>query len=301
MSPTSFDICVLTDRRYINPIIKNDYINNVVKEDQLVLDALLKKGLKAIRKSWDDPDFNWSECKALLFRTTWDYFDRFDEFEAWLAKVKPICQLINSDEIIFWNLDKKYLFDLEERGVRIPSGRYIEKGCAQGLCDILEPKPWNKVILKPAISGAARHTYLFDKREAHKYEDIFQKLIGTESMIVQEFQENIMHDGEISIMIFGDQYSHAVIKKAKAGDFRVQDDHGGTVKRYVPTNEEIEFAIDTLSKCHEQPIYARVDLMRDNSEKLCLGELELIEPELWFRLNPSASDLLADVINRKIR
>ena len=69
------DIVVLTDRRYVAPEKKTPYIENVLQEDQLVLDALKNQGFKAVRKAWDDPDFDWSTTKYALFRTTWDYFD----------------------------------------------------------------------------------------------------------------------------------------------------------------------------------------------------------------------------------
>ena len=83
-----FDVVVLTEDQYINPKEKNAYINNVLLEDKLVIDALLKKGLHVIKKSWSDQNFNWSSAKYLLFRTTWDYQNRHQEFFDWLKKIK---------------------------------------------------------------------------------------------------------------------------------------------------------------------------------------------------------------------
>ena len=42
--------------------------------------------------------------------------------------------------------------------------------------------------------------------------------------------------------------------------------------------------------------FARVDLVWDNNGELALSELELIEPELWFRFNAEAADELAEGI-----
>ena len=39
-----YDVVILTDYRYENPIKKNWYINQVLKEDQLLLEAIKKKG-----------------------------------------------------------------------------------------------------------------------------------------------------------------------------------------------------------------------------------------------------------------
>ena len=83
---------------------------------------------------------------------------------------------------------------------------------------------------------------------------------------------------------------------AKKGDFRVQDDHGGTVEQYIATESEIVFAKKCLEKCQYSPIYARVDVVYDNNNKLSLSELELIEPELWFRNKPESATLLAEEV-----
>ena len=79
----------------------------------------------------------------------------------------------------------------------------------------------------------------------------------------------------------------------------VQDDFGGSVKMYSPTDEEIIFAENTAKACVELPIYSRVDIFTDNDKKIALSELELIEPELWFRFFPQAAKTLAsDIKNR---
>jgi len=76
----------------------------------------------------------------------------------------------------------------------------------------------------------------------------------------------------------------------------VQDDHGGRVEKYTPTELEIAFAEDCLKASPYQPIYARIDIVYDNNSKPSLSELELIEPELWFRNYPKAAELLAEEI-----
>ena len=137
---------------------------------------------------------------------------------------------------------------------------------------------------------------MFDASQASEYEVIFQELIAEESMMLQEYQEKITTKGEVSYILFGGVYSHAVLKKAKAGDFRVQDDFGGSLHVYTPSEEEIAFAENALAQCPELPVYARVDVFWNNQNELVLGELELIEPELWFRRSESAADECAHAI-----
>ncbi len=77
-------------------------------------------------------------------------------------------------------------------------------------------------------------------------------------------------------------------------------DFGGTVHHHEASDDEIEFALKAVEACPELPAYARVDIIRDNDGELAVSELELVEPELWFRLKPEAAGLLADEAERRI-
>lgn len=297
-----FDIVVLTDHRYVSPQKKTPYIENVLLEDRLVVEALQAEGLKVVRKSWDDPHFDWSTTKLALFRTTWDYFDRFPEFSTWFENTSKLTQFINSKELITWNIDKHYLQDLSRAGVTIPKTIFVEKGTQTTLQALFSAAVQDhgfreeQFVLKPCVSGAARHTYKIHTTEISKYEDLFGQLISEEAMMLQEFQGNIVSEGEISMMLINGQFTHAVLKIAKPGDFRVQDDFGGSVHEYDPSKEQITFAEKVVNAAPELPVYARVDMFRDNEGNWALAELEIFEPELWFRRNPSAAQKLAKTI-----
>ncbi len=213
-----------------------------------------------------------------------------------MKRVSAATKTINPIETIYWNIDKFYLRDLEQKGVRIPPTLFIERGDSRTLQEILLPESWGEVIIKPAVSGAARHTYRICRKDITSYEEIFHQLIANERMLVQEFQSNIVSRGEVSFVVFGGKFSHAILKTAKAGDFRVQEDFGGTIVDYVPTEKEIAMAENAVSVCDPTPIYARVDVFWDNRDQLSLGEIELIEPELWFRKNKLAAQLCANAI-----
>lgn len=289
----AFDIVVLTDDRYVTPAVVDDNVKNILTEDGLVVDALKAQGFKVTRKSWSDPDFDWASTKAVLFRTTWDYFERFKEWKSWLASTSELTEMINPYSIINWNMDKHYLRDLNDRGINIPATRYIESGEETSLEDLYAKTGWKDCILKPCVSGASRHTYRLNPENLKAHEEVFQTLIAKEAMMLQPFQQDIVERGEVSLMVMGGEFTHAVLKVAKPGDFRVQDDFGGTYDLYNPSKEEIAFAEKAVSACNPQPTYARVDIIKDNHGQLALIELELIEPELWFRLNPKAAQVLA--------
>lgn len=288
-----YDVIILTDKRYVNPPKLNNYIQNVLDEDNYVKKALENQGLTVDRLSWDDATFNWTTTKYILFRTTWDYFDRFSEFSSWLNTVSKQTTLLNSEKIIRWNIDKHYLQDLQQNGVHICESYFIEKSTQTTLQELSQKYNLNDFVLKPCISGAARHTYKISLENIHEYEETFSTLIDKEAMIIQPFQYNIIEKGEISLMVMNGKFTHAVLKITKPGDFRVQDDFGGSVHNYTPTDEEIMFAENAVRACIKLPIYARVDVFTDNNGKLAIAELELIEPELWFRNHPAAADELA--------
>jgi glutathione synthase/RimK-type ligase-like ATP-grasp enzyme len=295
----STQLTILTEKRYINPEADTPYNRNILQEDQLVRDALEKRGLKVERCSWDDPRVDWSNTDYILFRSTWDYFDRFPEFFEWIEKTKAKTTMINPYEVIQWNLDKHYLNDLEEAGIHVPPSIFIESGNQDTLARWVESSGWNELILKPVVSGAARHTYRFQAVDSGQHEDLFRRLIAEESMMIQEFQAKVPEKGEVAFMVFGGRFTHAIIKKAKKGDFRVQDDFGGTVHHYEAEESEISFAENVVARCGFNPVYARVDAIWDNSGQMAVSELELIEPELWFRFNPDAANRLAEaIINR---
>lgn len=291
-----FDITILTEACYVNPIERDEYVDNVLLEDELIITQLEAKGLKVHRTNWDNPDFDFTTTKYVLFRAIWDYFDRFPEFSKWLEEVQQKTQLINPAEQIVWNMDKHYMQDLEDAGINIVKTYFVEIGDKRTLKEVIAASGWEHVILKPAVSGGARHTYKIKPGESDQHEPVFKELIAEESMLIQPFINSIMEKGEVSFMVFGGKYSHAVLKKAKAGDFRVQDDHGGTVHPYEASVEEIEFVQNVMAKCKTVSVYGRVDVTWDNDDQLALVELEIIEPELWFRESENSSKMLADAV-----
>lgn len=295
-----YDIILLTETRFTAAEAEEHdwYLRQILTDDRLLADALRAHGFSVARKDWADPGVDWSKTRAAIFRTTWDYFHRFGEFSAWLDRVTKQTCLLNPPEIIRWNMDKHYLLDLEAQGIRIPPTRIVHKGEAITLEHLHRETGWQgqETILKPTISGGARHTYRLNPDTWAAHEDIFQQLIAQEDMMLQPLQHRVLSEGEISLMVMGGRFTHGVLKIAKPGDFRVQDDFGGTAHPHMPPQEAIELAERTVAACRTLPLYARVDLIRDNNGDWAVMELELIEPELWFRFHPQAAEALAEVV-----
>lgn len=295
-----YDVAVLTESRYLAANETDWYTRQVHAEDGLVMQALERQGLRVIRRDWADPAHGWQDTRSVLFRTTWDYFHRFGEFSPWLDQVSRNARLFNEAALIRWNLDKHYLGDLARAGVNVVPTAYVERGDPRSLAHVVAETGWDELILKPAISGAARHTYRFSADEAAVHECTFGELVEQEAMMLQPFQHQVLEQGETSLMVLDGHVTHAIRKTPKSGDFRVQDDWGGTVHPHEPSAEETAFAEAAVRSVPFDVLYARVDAIRDNSGRLAIMELEMIEPELFFRFAPAAADVLAAGLARRL-
>ncbi|TVQ14067.1 MAG: hypothetical protein EA364_05010 [Balneolaceae bacterium] len=294
------DIALLTDNRYAAKTASKDdwYLGNILRDDELLQNALGTLGFTSVRVDWASPDVDWSKFRCAVFRTTWDYFDRISEFTAWLNRIESQTRLCNEAPVIWWNLDKHYLADLESRGIPVVESRFIEPGSAVNLGGLLEETGWDEAVIKPCISGGARHTYRVNRASAGQLQSKIQPLLAVESFLLQPFIHDVVNTGEDSLIVIDGQYTHAIRKVAKSGDFRVQDDHGGTVHDCHPEPEQIRLAEQAMAACSPAPGYGRVDMVRDNSGRWAVIELELIEPELWLRNHPPAAERFAGAIAR---
>lgn len=287
-------LALITERRYLQPDLSKPYNQNILEEDRLLAAAFLERGLRCQRVAWDDSSVDWSRFEHAIFRTTWNYFDHFPAFRAWLETTRTKVRLWNTPELIDWNLDKHYLLDLEKAGVPIVASRVLEKGTLEKLAEVCGQIPGSEWILKPCVSGAARHTYRFRWEQIPELEPVMGQLLSEEAMLVQPFVETVLERGEVSLLYFGGRYSHAVLKRAKTGDFRVQDDFGGTLHDWEPSLAEKKAAEAALAACPTLPVYARVDLLFSSDGHPLVSELELIEPEIWMRRQPAAAGSFAD-------
>lgn len=290
------DVAILTEARYIESDETNWYISQIIYEESLIISRLLERGVKCRRVAWDNPQFDWSKCKLALFRTTWDYYEKLPEFLDWLNKISEKIELINSRETILWNLNKKYLSDLKNQGISIVPTFFFSKGESVSPKELFSKADSEEIVIKPVVSGTAKDTYRINSNDRAALTSTVMDLFQKQDMMLQPFQKSILNDGEISLVVIGGKCTHAVKKIPKSGDFRVQDDYGGEVSPYFPDDEERRFAESAINNCGYSVLYGRVDVVRSNRGKLAIMELELIEPELFFRFYTPSAKILADLI-----
>lgn len=265
-------------------------ITGIHPDDAHLVLSLNRLGIETTACIWNDPAVDWSRFDAVLIRTTWDYFKHYTAFQQWLARL-PI-PAINNTRLLQWNSDKRYLLDLEQQGVAIIPTRIA---AAKDLREILATMQACEVVVKPTVSGGAWHTLrgvvgetAFDHAVKHLPQDL--------DYIVQAFVPEIVRNGEWSLLYFDGHYSHAVLKRAASGDYRVQADFGGSTEAIEPGADIIASAQQALTATaaigHTDQAYARVDGVIVDGRFL-LMELEMIEPLLFLKHRPDAAERFA--------
>jgi hypothetical protein len=261
-----------------------------ISEDDKILARQLDNNLVMCRPTaWDDGQIDWDVFDLVLVRSCWNYHMAPVEFVAWIERFRNSHALCNSAELILWNMNKYYLKELEQKGVRIPETVWIPEGDLNldTLDTILFENKWNKAVLKPCVSASSFHTNVIERGLLKQKDELSLKFIAG-GMMVQRFVESILHNGELSLMYFAGQFSHAVIKTARPGDFRVQHQFGGKSEPIEVSKEIVRAGEEILSNLTTVPLYARVDGVMINNT-FTLMELELIEPVLFFKHAPPDS------------
>ena len=185
--------------------------------------------------------------------------------------------MINPPPLLRWNGDKAYLAELAERGVSTVPTLAVEACCDADLEEARRQFQSNWLVIKPPISASAIGTHRLGPKD-----DLPADSRGR-PMILQPLIEEIARTGEFSLMLFDGEYSHAVVKRPRAGDFRVQEYHGGvTLPCAAPPSGAIELAQAALAAAPAPAAYARVDIVPDDEGVLRIMELELIEPSLFL-------------------
>jgi hypothetical protein len=191
-----------------------------------------------------------------------------------------------------WSLVKTYLRDLEQRGADTVPSLWPDDFDAGQIDGWFSALGSDKVIIKPAVGANAQDTFVLQR--PLPLATIAQ--LGTfrdRAFFVQPFIDNIRTEGEFSLFYFGGEYSHAILKVPKAGDFRVQEEHGGDIQRTQPCAALLAAGQRVLSMVEPQPVYVRADFVRAADGRFLLMELELIEPSLYLRMDAGAADRFA--------
>ena len=240
-------------------------------------DALRAAGADVRPVSWADVG-DLSDFDLVLPLVVWGYHLDYGRWLELLDRAeREGWRMINPPALLRWNGDKAYLAELAERGVSTVPTLAVEACCDADLEEARRRFDSEWLVIKPPISASAMGTHRLGPEEDAP-EDC-----GGRPMIIQPLIEEIEKTGEFSLMLFDGEYSHAVVKRPKKGDFRVQEYHGGvTLPCPVPPAGAVRLAQAALATAPAPATYARVDIVPDDDGVLRIMELELIEPSLFL-------------------
>ena len=273
-------------------------------DDRLALPALAAAGVDVVPAVWSDPAVDWRGFRAVVLRSTWDYHHRADEFRAWLDRLETDDVAVwNPVSLARWNMDKRYLRELAERGVSTVPTAWISGGAADAIEHVMAERGWMDAVLKPVVAATSYRTVRLRCDTVGTSEETRELLTSTlehgEAML-QPFVPQVESEGEWSLMFFAGEYSHAVLKRPAAGDFRVQQEFGGS-SLAVDAPRALRASARRVLDAVEQPwLYARVDGVRDADGQLLLMELEMLEPLLFLAQHPDAPARFARAIHDAI-
>ncbi len=273
-----------------------------VFDDDLAVAPLRSLGWEVSFVSWTDPAAPWDRYEICIPRATWDYHHHLVQFLSVLETIeKSNAFLANSLSLIRWNARKTYLLDLSQRGIRIvPTvlGHSLNEASLSTLRTRLGA---DNIIVKPLVSANADFTFpLRPNGPQAVYDEAFASF-GKQGFLAQRFIDSVVSEGEFSLFYFNGKYSHAILKTPKRGDFRVQEEHGGIIKAFEPGKALHQAGQKALDSLTEVPLYARADFVHDEEGELCLMEIELIEPALYFRMDPHSPTRFAEAVDEWMR
>ncbi|MEP1085517.1 glutathione synthetase [Algoriphagus sp.] len=264
------------------------YDTNTVDENLLLSSILEKLGISHQIVAWSDPAVDWSSFSCLLIKSTWDYFDFYEEFKSWMKAMRKLgVPVLNSLDTLEWNSSKRYLLEIEAKGFPVIAGLILEKGMEVSTSTVLEKITSEILIVKPLVSGGAKNTFKIAKKDWASNQVKIQNLVNEEAYLVQPFVKEVQEVGEYSLIFFNGKFSHAVLKTPATEDFRVQHYFGGTIHAIDPTSQMLDSCQKLVANFGKDSLYARVDGVVCGGE-FYLMELEMIEPYLFLTSSTEA-------------
>jgi glutathione synthase/RimK-type ligase-like ATP-grasp enzyme len=238
-----------------------------------------------------------SDYDLVLPLVAWGYHFDYPRWLDLLARAEAErWPMINPPALLRWNSDKAYLAELAERGVSTVPTLAVEACCDADLEEARRRFDADWLVIKPPVSASAFGTHRIGPN------DDLPPASVRRPMIIQPLIEEIARTGEFSLMLFDGEYSHAVVKRPKAGDFRVQEYLGGvTLPCKAPPAGAVALAQTALAATPAHAAYARVDIIPDDEGTLRIMELELIEPALFLDHAPDGGAAFTRSILRSVQ
>ena len=257
-----------------------DYAHNQLA---LLREAFEPSGVTIEPVFWQDEGTRWSRFCAVMPLLAWNYPQASETFLKRLDEIEAAgTPLFNEGAVIRANMDKGYLAQLARLGAPVPPTLAIEACSPELILASFDTLNADEIIIKPRIGAGAWRQARLKRGEPVPSADV----LPPAAALIQPFLPAVSEEGELSLLYFGGQFSHALIKRPKAGDYRTQGQHGAVETGIDAPEGALAAAESVLTKADGTPLtYARVDLVRGTDGQWLLMELELIEPWLYLALD----------------
>lgn len=273
-------------------------LGDFVTDDELAVGPFARRGWRVEFIPWRYSAVDWDQFGAVVVRSPWDYQTYPAEFEWTLLSIdQSRARLANDLATMRWNLNKRYLRDLEGRGVPIPPTLWRRGLAASDLPRMFQQLATGEIVVKPLIGAGARDTFRLTLSQARDCATELERVFADRDYLVQPFLPAVVEEGEFSLIFFNGELSHTILKTPKPRDFRVQEEHGSAIRPVAPEPALINAAAAAMDCIEPTPLYARVDFVRHGGQFL-LMELELVEPSLYLRMDDGAPERFAAAFER---
>jgi hypothetical protein len=226
---------------------------------------------------WDAPDLDLSPYQAVIVGTCWDYMEKPDLFLETLDRISATIPMLNPVETIRWNSDKSYLRDLGEQGIATIPTVWADTADAREIEGAFDTLDTDDVVIKPRIGASAWRQARLKRGDPLPAAGA----LPPAACLIQPFLKAAESEGELTLLFFDRIFSHGLVKKPKAGDYRTQSMYGAKEEKADPPADALAVAHSALETVKGPLLYARVDLMRGADGGWKVMELELIEPYLY--------------------
>ncbi|MBL4616259.1 MAG: hypothetical protein JKY46_01055 [Robiginitomaculum sp.] len=260
-------------------------------------EAAKTRNIKLVEVVWDEPDINWRQFDAVLVGTTWDYVQKRELFFAVMQQIDSQTLLLNSLETLKSNSDKQYLLDLAVKGVPTIPTISVDLVTAENVAAAFESFATDKLVIKPKIGAGAWRQVLLGKDQPIPPANELPEA----GALLQPFLPSIQSHGELSMLFYDGEFSHAIRKTPKIGDYRIQSVYGGIDTKDEPSHQEMQLAKTALSALYEMPLYARVDIVLGLDMQPLLIELEMIEPYHYVEQGANCGNMLMQALLRRLQ
>ncbi len=269
----------------------------------LVREALHALGVAARPAVWTDDGVDWSAFDLVLVNGAWDNSRRPHEFLCWADSLAAAgVAVANSPATLRWNIDKRYLRDLEAAGVATVPTTWVEPAGASVDASALA-LPEGELVVKPSVSGGGHLTARYEPHEHDQARAHVAALVGSgRTAMIQPYQAAVDAEGEAGLVFLGGVFSHAIHKdpmiRRGVGPTESLVDNQVT-RAATATAGQLDVArraVAAAEALHGPTTYARVDIVERTDGEPALLELELLDPVLFFVHHPAGASRFADVL-----